>query len=208
MRRLCTDDEDFRLALVDQAWALLGRGHQESHIVDGFTRAVLKPRAEALQRSNRKEGTKNVVRLVTTYDQNINVVKAFKRVRKEKEALENTTSGTHLKEVEIQLAFRNALNLRRLLINKEPRDPVSNPERFEGFSRCTGKCAFCKDVEDEAKIKKIPEVFFEKFAKKIQVESCCRISRFPQQIVALKTWFIFPAVSPVVFSTWAKQVTR
>jgi hypothetical protein len=158
MRRLCNDEEDFRLALVDQAWALLGRGHPEAHVADGFTRAVLKPREEALQRS-KKEDTKNVVRLVTTFDQHIEVSKAFKRVKKEKEALENTTSGTHLKEVGLQLAFRNPLNLRRMLVNKEPRKQDSDPECFEGFSRCSGNCVFCRDIVDEQKVKKIPEAF-------------------------------------------------
>jgi hypothetical protein len=60
MRRLCTDEEDFKLALIDQAWALLGRGHPEAHIADGFTRAVLKPREDTLKRTIR-EDTKNVV---------------------------------------------------------------------------------------------------------------------------------------------------
>jgi hypothetical protein len=158
MRRLCNDEEDFRLALVDQAWALLGRGHPESRIRDGFTRAVLKPREEALQRSKR-DHTKNLVRLVTNYDQAINVTKAFKRVRREKKALEDTTSGTHLRDVGLQLAFRNPPNLRRLLINKEPKKQVTDPECFEGFSRCSGGCVFCRDVVDNLKVKKIPEVF-------------------------------------------------
>jgi hypothetical protein len=158
MRRLCNDEEDFRLALVDQAWALLGRGHPEAHVAQGFIRAVLKPREEALQRSKR-ENTKNVVRLVTTFDQNIEVTKAFKRIRKEKEALENTVNGTHLKEVGLQLAFRNSLNLRRILINKEPRKQDSDPERFEGFSRCPKNCVFCRDVVDAERVKKIPDAF-------------------------------------------------
>jgi hypothetical protein len=86
-------------------------------------------------------------------------VKAFKRIRKEKEALERTTTGTHLKDVGLQLAFRNALNLRRLLVNKEPKKPETDPECFEGFTRCTGRCVFCRDVLDDPKVKKIPGVF-------------------------------------------------
>jgi hypothetical protein len=43
MRRLCNNEDDFIQALVDQAWALLGRGHDVDWIVDGFARAVVKP---------------------------------------------------------------------------------------------------------------------------------------------------------------------
>ncbi len=161
MRRLCSDDEDFRLALVEQAWALLGRGHSEAEVAVGFTRAVLKPREEALKRSKKKD-TKNMVRLVTTFDPHIEVTKAFKRIRKEKEALEETTAGTHLKDIGLQLAFRNPLNLRRMLVNKEPKKEVTDPECFEGFSRCSARCVFCRDVVDGQKVKKIPEVFTSK----------------------------------------------
>ncbi len=161
MRRLCTEESDFRLALVDQAWALLGRGHKEEHILDGFTRAVLKPRSEALQKKTRND-TKNTVRFVTTYDPRINVEKAFKRLQKEKAVLEKTTQGTHLKDFRLQLAFRNALNLRRLLVNKEPRDETKVVEKFEGFSRCQEKCVFCKDIKDDITVKKVPAIFYEK----------------------------------------------
>jgi hypothetical protein len=159
MRRLCTDDLDFKAALIDQAWALLGRGHLEEHVVDGFVRAVLKPREEALQKSNRRD-TKNVVRFVSTFNQHINVEKAFKRIKEEKSSLEKTTEGTHLKEVQLQLAFRNSLNLRRLLVNKDPREEDVTPERFEGFSRCSKKCAFCSDVVDESTVRRVPDAFF------------------------------------------------
>jgi hypothetical protein len=164
MRRLCNDDADFHMALIDQAWALLGRGHEEKWIRDGFVRAVEKPREEALQKSKKRESTKNTVRFVTTYDPRINVNKAFKRIQKEKVALSNTEKGTHLKEMRLQLAFRNSLNLRRLLVNKEPREEVDRPERFEGFTRCTSKCVFCKDIEGGAVIKEIPKIFTEKMA--------------------------------------------
>jgi hypothetical protein len=90
------------------------------------------------------------------------VKKAFKKLKAEKRALERTTEGTHLTEVELQLAFRNPLNLRRMLVNKEPKMTDVNPERFEGFSRCSGKCAFCNDVVDDITVKKVPSAFMSK----------------------------------------------
>ncbi len=112
---------------------------------------------EALEKSERKKDTKNKVRLVTTFDHKVNINKAFKKVQKEKKFPSNTTKGTHLKDVQFQLVFRNALNLRRLLVNKDPQEDVQNPERFKGFTRCMGKCVFCKDIQGEAVIKEIPE---------------------------------------------------
>ncbi len=159
MRRLCSEETDFHQALIDQAWVLLGRGYTEEWIVDGFSRAVEKTREEALQKSKRNENTKNTVRLVTNFDPNIDVEKAFRKVRKEKRALSQTSNGTHLNEVHLQLAFRNAPNLRRLLVNKDPKEDEVSPERFEGFSKCQGGCILCKDVKDVFPIKKVPQIF-------------------------------------------------
>jgi hypothetical protein len=164
MRRLCSEETDFHQALIEQAWVLLGPGYSEDWIVAGFSRAVEKTREEALQKSKRDENTKNTVRLVTNFDPNIDVEKAFRKVRKEKKALSRTSKGTHLNEVHLQLAFRNAPNLRRLLVNKEQKEDEVNPERFEGFSRCQGGCIFCKDVKDTFPIKKIPQIFINRLS--------------------------------------------
>ncbi len=129
--------------------------------MEGFARAIEKTREEALEKSKRKKDTKNTVCLVTTFDQNFNVNKAFKRIQKEKRYLSNTTRGTHLKDVRFQLAFTNALNLRRLLVNKDPREEVQNPEKYKGFSRCSSKCVFCRDVEGESVVKEIPKSFLD-----------------------------------------------
>ncbi len=41
MKRLCSREEDLKKALIEQAWALLGRGHQEQWIIEGFSKALL-----------------------------------------------------------------------------------------------------------------------------------------------------------------------
>jgi hypothetical protein len=139
----------------------LARGHKTEWIVDGFTRAVMKPRDEALKKSEKKEETKNLVRLVTTFDHKVEVTKGFNKLKKEKRLLESTTDGTYLKGFGLQLAYRNAKNLRRRLVNKSPRvEEVDG--RAGGFTRCSKKCAFCDDIKDEKKILKIPEVFWNK----------------------------------------------
>jgi hypothetical protein len=48
MRRLCSEEEDFKQALVEQGWALLARGHLPKWIRTGFARAAVKSRQECL----------------------------------------------------------------------------------------------------------------------------------------------------------------
>jgi hypothetical protein len=75
--RLGNDDADFQLNLLDQAWALLAQGHEESWVAEAFTRAAEKMRQEPKEESVKKAETKNTVRLVTTFNPNINVNNAF-----------------------------------------------------------------------------------------------------------------------------------
>jgi predicted GIY-YIG superfamily endonuclease len=97
---------------------------------------------------------------VSTFDAAIDVKKGFSKIRKEKSHLEKTSNGSHLTSLGFQLAFRNAQNLRRRLINKEAKreDDPAGPSR--GFQRCKERCVFCRDVKDEETVKKIPEVFW------------------------------------------------
>ncbi len=157
MRRLCSREEDFMQALRDQAWALKGRGYEDSWIRKGFAKAILKSREQALQKSTRAD-TKNTVRLITTFDQNLNVPKAFKKLKKEKSSLENTQNGTHLKSFEIQSVSRNALNLRRRLVNKPSKPKSTTSEKYQGFTNCE-KCVLCRDLKNEKTVTTFPRVF-------------------------------------------------
>jgi hypothetical protein len=53
MKRLCSREEDLKKALIEQAWALLGRGHQEQWIIEGFSKALLRPREQTLEKVNK-----------------------------------------------------------------------------------------------------------------------------------------------------------
>ncbi len=158
MRRLCSRDQDFFQALRDQAWALLGRGHLEEWIRKGFAKTLMKSRDQALQRTVRTE-TKQTVRFVSTFDQSLDVKKSFSELKKEKRKIESTQNGTYLKSFEIQAVSRNALNLRRRLVNKAAANPTSNTaEKFGGFTKC-GKCVLCRDLQNEKTVKDFPPIF-------------------------------------------------
>jgi hypothetical protein len=62
----------------------------------------------------------------------------------------------------LQLAYRNAPNLRRLLVNRSPREEDEHPEKYEGFTGCSGGCVFCRSMSGRLPVKKIPDIFSEK----------------------------------------------
>jgi hypothetical protein len=160
MRRLCSEDSDFKQALIDQGWALLCRGHKPEWIKKGFARALLRSREETLQDKPKKDSTKKQVRFITYFDAKTEPKKVFRKLKSEKEALERTEFGTHLKSVELQLVYRNHLNLRRRLVNKEP-EKKEDGQKEVGFTKCapTKKCKFCKSVKGDAVVKSFPSIF-------------------------------------------------
>jgi hypothetical protein len=60
------------------------------------------------------------------------------------------------------LAFRNARNLRRRLVNKDPKTKEEVAASAGGFKRCSTRCAFCKDVKGESVVKTVPDCFWNK----------------------------------------------
>ncbi len=149
MRRLASEESWFFKNLTEEAWVLLGRGHKELWIMDGFAHALTKSRVQLLEEKKKEEenqdtkGFLNKVRCIIPYDRGLNYQKNFKLLKKEKLSLEKVPGGKVLRTFNCRLVFHNKKNL---LLNKKPRKPGEKVEEkdYKGLTTCG--CLFCKRI--------------------------------------------------------------
>lgn len=144
MKRLASEDSWCIKNLIEEAWVLLGRGHSKDWIVNGFARALIRPRLEMLdERATENKHEQNIVRCIVPYDRALKFRENFRLLQKEKKALELVQGGEFLHSFQCQLVFKNKRNLRRLILN---RNPGSSRERehYTGLTSCN--CLFCKTI--------------------------------------------------------------
>jgi hypothetical protein len=150
MRRLASEDTWFFKNLVEEAWVLLSRGHEEKWIVDGFARAFVRSREQLLEEKQEEKKPKekfgNEVRCIVPYDRRLNFKKNFNVFKKEKAALEKVPGGRVLRSFDCKLVFRNQKNLHRLIINRKPKGEETDraTKDYKGLKTCG--CLFCKRI--------------------------------------------------------------
>jgi hypothetical protein len=155
MRRLASEEEWLMKNLVEEAWVLLGRGHDESWIVEGFAKALTKSRTDLLEEKEIEDAETqkfdNEVRCIVPYDRNLKFKKNFSVFRKEKKSLEEVPGGEGLRTFDCKLVFKNKKNLHRLILNRKPREVQtseagerSTHRQYQGLT--TDSCLFCKRV--------------------------------------------------------------
>lgn len=142
LRRICTHHNDLFKQMVNDAAVLLGRGHKEDWIIQGFAAALLKDRQELLEdRPDPAPTAQPPVRLVTAFDGSNQLPQRFLGVRRSMETSARLPGGHELQNINLQLVFRARPNLRRLLLRHNPH--FNQPEDLSGFTKC-GSCLACR----------------------------------------------------------------